>query len=49
MEVESLPDIFLHLYIVLIFLCLGLVILRFPIFTMSVIMWARDSLALLLL
>jgi hypothetical protein len=49
MEVTPLPGIFLHLPIVLLFLWLGLVVLRFPIFSLSFVLWVGASLSLLLL
>jgi hypothetical protein len=49
MEVAPLPGIFLHLPIVLLCLWLGLVVMRFPIFSLSFVLWVRDSLSLLLL
>jgi len=47
MEVTPLPSTFLHLPIVLLFLCFGLVVLRLPIFSLSFVLWvgaALDSL-----
>ena len=49
MEVTPLLGIFLRLSIVLIFLQLGLVVLRFLIFALSFFLQVGDALALLLL
>jgi len=49
MEVAPLTDIFLHLPIVLICLQLGIVFLRFPIFSLSFFLRVGATLALLLL
>ena len=48
-EVAPLPGIFLHLPIVLIFFHPGLVVMRFPIFSLPFVLWVRASLSLLLL
>jgi hypothetical protein len=48
MEVSPLPDIFLHLSIVL-FLWLGIVVPRFTIFSLSFFLWVVASHSLLLL
>jgi hypothetical protein len=49
MEATPLPGIFICLPIVLLFLRLEMVVLRFPIFALSFVLWVGDSLALLLL
>jgi hypothetical protein len=49
MEVTPLHGIFLRLPIVLIFLWIRLVFLRFSIFSLPFFLWVGDSLALLLL